>query len=86
MLRKLGRAIYWIGLILGVFFLLLNFVPIFVLLGILPGAEDGKPWIGMVFQTSLGLFVWGISWAFRYLTTGATAISPKDRGWYDDVA
>ncbi len=86
MLRKFGRAIYWVGLVFGALFLLLNFVPVLVMLGILPGVEGGKPWIGMMILTVLGLSTWGISWMIRYLTTGATAINPKDRGWYDDVA
>jgi hypothetical protein len=86
MLGRFGRGIYWIGLVSGAVLLLLNLVPISVMLGIHSGAEGGEPWIGMMFLTSLGLLVWGISWAIRYLTTGATAISPKARGWYDDVA
>ncbi|NQV45550.1 MAG: hypothetical protein HQ501_11625 [Rhodospirillales bacterium] len=86
MLGRFGRGIYWIGLIFGAVFLVLNLVPISVMLGILPGVEGGKPWIGMMILTSLGLLVWGIAWAIRYLTTGATAINPRTRGWYDDVA
>jgi len=86
MLGKCGRAIYWLGVIFGALFMLLNLVPISVMLGIIPGVENGKPWVGMAFQTALAGLVWGISWAIRYLTTGATAISPLARGWYDDVA
>lgn len=85
MLGRFGRGIYWIGLVLGCLFLLLNIVPVSVMLGILPGADNGKPWIGMLILTTLGLLIWGIAWAVRYLSTGATAISPKARGWYDDV-
>ncbi len=86
MLMKFGRAVYWIGLVVGCLFLLLNVVPLGVMLGILPGAENGKPWIGMMILTTLGVLTWGISWAIRYLTTGATHISPKAKGWYQDVA
>lgn len=88
MLARIGRVIYWVGLVVGCLFLLLNVFPISVMLGILPGAEnseDSKPWIGMMILTTLGVLIWGISWAIRYFTTGATSISPKAKGWYQDV-
>lgn len=85
-MQKFGRGIYWIGIVVGVFFLLLNLVPILVMLGLLPGAENGKPWIGMMILTTLGLTVWSVCWAIRFLTTGATSINPKTGGWYKDIS
>lgn len=84
-MKKFSRFLYWVGLIFGGIFLLLNIVPISVMLGILPGAENGKPWIGMMILSILGLGSWFIGWAFRYLATGAKSLSPKDKGWYQDV-
>jgi hypothetical protein len=86
MLARISRAIYWVGMVVGCLFLMLNVVPISVMLGILEGAENGKPWVGMMILTFLGVVIWGVSWAIRYFTTGASGISPKDRGWYSDVA
>ena len=85
MQARFGRAVYWVGLVFGVGFLAMNVVPLSVMLGIHEGAENGEPWIGMMILTVLGLGIWGTGWVIRYFTTGATGISPKDRGWYTDV-
>ncbi|MBT4039625.1 MAG: hypothetical protein HOH64_13665 [Rhodospirillales bacterium] len=85
MLARFGRAMYWIGLVFGGFFLMLNVVPLSVMIGLLEGAENGKPWIGMVIVSVIGFGIWGTGWVIRYFTTGATGINPKDRGWYTDV-
>ena len=83
---RFGRIIYWFGFFIGIAFLLMNLIPLSVMLGILEGAENGQPHVGMGILTFLGCSVWGISWAVRYLTSGATSISPRARGWYEDVA
>lgn len=82
---RFGRIIYWFGFVIGIGLLLMNVVPLAVMLGILEGAENGKPHVGMMILTFLGCSVLGTTWAFRYLTSGATGFSPRARGWYEDV-
>ncbi len=84
-MQRFGRVLYWFGLIVGGFLLLMNIVPFSVMLGILPGVEGGQPWIGVMFHTFFGCLVWGVCWGVRYLTTGAVSLSPFDKGWYSDV-
>ena len=83
---RLGRAIYWVGFVISMALLLMNVVPISVMLGLLEGAENGQPLVGMGILTFFGCTVLGVTWAVRYFTSGATGFSPRARGWYEDVA
>ena len=86
MLRRLAIVIYWIGFVIGGFFLLLDIAVVLVLLGDFGQSETGSDWLGFVIFTIIGLFSWGIGWIIRYIVTGAKGISPMAKGRDDAFA
>jgi len=86
MLRRLAIVIYWIGLVFGGLFLLLDFYVVLILLGVFPSSEGGSPGLGIVIITTIGLLSWGVGWVIRYIVTGAKGISPMAKGRDDALA